>query len=202
MKTRSLLACYKPEILEAGVDEAGRGCLAGPVYAAAVILPQDFQHPLLKDSKQMPEKQRDQLRLVIEKEAIAWHVGMASVEEIDRINILQASFLAMHRAIKGLRPEPEFLIIDGNRFNAYSGIPHQTIIGGDNLYVSIAAASVLAKTHRDAYMKQLHQVYPEYGFDRHKGYGTLMHRKAIAQSGVMEEHRKTFRLLKGQLEIF
>ncbi|MBX7202044.1 MAG: ribonuclease HII [Bacteroidia bacterium] len=196
MKANSLLPYFKYPGVEAGIDEAGRGCLAGPVFAAGVILPEGFQHPLLRDSKQLSAKQRAQLRITIEQEAVAWHVASASVEEIDSINILQATFLAMHRAIEGLQTIPAFLIIDGNRFRPFPGIEHRTIVGGDNKYLSIAAASVLAKTHRDEYMLDLAQQYPAYGFQQHKGYGTLMHREAIAQLGMLEEHRKSFRLLK------
>lgn len=194
MKANSLLPYFKYPGVEAGIDEAGRGCLAGPVFAAGVILPEGFQHPLLRDSKQLSAKQRAQLRITIEQEAVAWHVASASVEEIDSINILQATFLAMHRAIEGLQTIPAFLIIDGNRFKSYQDIPHQTIIGGDNRFMAIAAASVLAKTHRDEFMTRLHETYPDYGFDRHKGYGTLMHRQMILKKGLTPEHRRSFSL--------
>lgn len=181
-------------IIEAGADEAGRGCLAGPVYAAAVILPFGFSCNELNDSKKLTEKQRNNLRLIIEKEAVAWYVASVSAEEIDKINILNASFLAMHLAINELKPLPELLLIDGHRFKTYPGIPHKCIIKGDGIYMSIAAASILAKTHRDELMQQLHQQYPEYGWDMNKGYPTAMHRNAILKYGQTEWHRKTFRV--------
>ena len=202
MLTEGLKAFYRFPALEAGVDEAGRGCLAGPVFAAAVILPAGFHHPLLRDSKQMKKKHRDQLRLIIESEAAAWCIGQASVEEIDRYNILQATFLAMHRAINGLSIQPALLLIDGNRFKVYEDIPHQTFIGGDDLFLSIAAASVLAKTHRDEYMQTLHETFPDYGFNRHKGYGTAEHRDAILSKGITAYHRRSFSLHNKQLELF
>jgi len=182
------------EIIEAGADEAGRGCLAGPVYAAAVILPPGFSCKELNDSKKLTEKQRNNLRLIIEQEALAWHVASVSAGEIDKINILNASFLAMHLAISELKTLPELLLIDGNRFKTYPGIPHQCIIKGDGIYMSIAAASILAKTHRDELMQQLHQQYPEYGWNRNKGYPTAAHRNAILKYGQTEWHRKTFRV--------
>ena len=188
--------------IEAGVDEAGRGCLAGPVVAAAVILPADFSHPFLNDSKQLSQKRRDQLRPIIETEALAWAVGKASVEEVDAINILQASFLAMHRAIAQLHPPPDALLIDGNRFKTYPGIAHTTIIGGDGKYLSIAAASVLAKTHRDEEMEFLHKQFPYYCWDRNMGYGTLAHRAAIREHGSCIHHRTSFALLPKQLTLF
>lgn len=189
-----LLPFFQEELIEAGVDEAGRGCYAGPVFAAAVILPADFRHPVLNDSKQLSEKQRNELRPVIEQAAIAWAVASVSPDEIDRINILQASFKAMHIAVTALKTKPELLLIDGNRFRPYENIPHQCIIKGDGKYASIAAASILAKTSRDAYMTQLHGQYPQFGWERNKGYGTLEHRTAIAEYGLTEHHRKSFRI--------
>ena len=183
---------FKENIIEAGCDEAGRGCLAGPVFAAAVILPEGFFHPLLNDSKKMTERNRDMLRPIIEKEAIAFAVATCSAEEIDNINILNASFLAMHRAIDQLKVIPEFLLIDGNRFNPYSNIQHKCIIGGDAQYQSISAASVLAKTYRDEYMQALHNEYPEYNWKKNKGYPTLDHRLAIKKHGLTPHHRRTF----------
>lgn len=190
-----LLPYLHPELIEAGCDEAGRGCLAGAVYAAAVILPHDFHNELLNDSKQLSEKQRYALREVIEKEAVAWAVGVVTPEEIDKINILNASFLAMHRAINGLKVRPQHLLIDGNRFNKYQDLPHTTIVKGDGKYLSIAAASILAKTYRDDYMKELHEAYPQYDWKGNKGYPTPKHRAAIAQYGITPYHRKTFNLL-------
>lgn len=182
---------YKTKI-EAGCDEAGRGCLAGPVFAAAVILPKSFNHPLLNDSKQMTEAQRNQLRIVIEKEAKSWSVKMVKPQIIDKINILNASFKAMHLAIDDLSIIPNHLIIDGNRFNPHHNIPHHCIIKGDAKYQSIAAASVLAKTHRDEYMLNLHQQFPHFHWHTNKGYPTLHHRKAVLQHGRTAHHRKTF----------
>ena len=179
---------------EAGCDEAGRGCLAGPVCAAAVILPPDFFHPLLNDSKQISEAVREELRPLIESVAIAWAVAMVTPEEIDRINILKASFKAMHLAIDALRTPPSLLLIDGNRFMPYAGITHHCIVKGDALYASIAAASVLAKTHRDAHMQELHKQHPHYGWDRNKGYGTAYHRAQIAVHGLSPHHRRSFRV--------
>ena len=190
-----LLPYLHPELIEAGCDEAGRGCLAGAVYAAAVILPHDFHNELLNDSKQLSETQRYALREVIEKEAVAWAVGVVTPEEIDKINILNASFLAMHRAIDGLKVRPQHLLIDGNRFNKYQDLPHTTIVKGDGKYLSIAAASILAKTYRDDYMKELHEAYPQYDWKGNKGYPTPKHRAAIAQYGITPYHRKTFNLL-------
>lgn len=190
-----LLPYLHPELIEAGCDEAGRGCLAGAVYAAAVILPHDFHNELLNDSKQLSEKQRYALREMIEKEAVAWAVGVVTPEEIDKINILNASFLAMHRAIDGLKVRPQHLLIDGNRFNKYQDLPHTTIVKGDGKYLSIAAASILAKTYRDDYMKELHEAYPQYDWKGNKGYPTPKHRAAIAQYGITPYHRKTFNLL-------
>ena len=182
-------------LLEAGCDEAGRGCLAGPVVAAAVILPEKARLPGLNDSKQLTEAQREKLRPLIEKQAIAWAVAHATVEEIDRINILQASFLAMHRAIEALTLPPELLLIDGNRFTPYFGIAHACVIGGDGRFRSIAAASVLAKTHRDERMQQLHAEHPQFGWAVNKGYPTVDHRRAIAAHGPCAHHRTSFTLL-------
>ena len=189
------------DVIEAGCDEAGRGCLAGPVFAAAVILPKKFNHPLLNDSKQLSDKQRRELRPLIEAEALAWAVGSLNVEEIDAINILWASFAAMHRAIDQLRHKPEHLLIDGNRFKPYEGIPHTCIIEGDAKYKSIAAASILAKTYRDDYMDQLHEQFPHYHWISNKGYGTQKHRDAIREFGITDHHRKTFRQFTVQTEM-
>lgn len=196
-----LLPYLHPNRIEAGCDEAGRGCLAGAVFAAAVILPPDFQNELLNDSKQLSEKKRYQLRPVIEQEAVAWAVGIVTPEEIDRINILNASFLAMHRAIDQLSVNPEHLLIDGNRFTPYPETPHTTVIKGDGKYLSIAAASVLAKTYRDDYMDELALLHPEYDWQKNKGYPTRAHREAIRQSGITSYHRKTFTLLPEQLTL-
>ena len=191
-----MLKLYYSEdrIIEAGADEAGRGCLAGPVFAAAVILPKEFESNELNDSKKLSEKQRNKLRIQIEEEALAWSVASVSPQEIDEINILKASFLAMHKAIATLSIKPELLLIDGNRFNPYQGIDHRCIIKGDGIYLSIAAASVLAKTHRDEFMLQLHAGFPEYGWNQNKGYPTLFHRRAIMEHGQTIWHRKTFRV--------
>jgi ribonuclease HII len=202
MKHSKLQSCLLTNKIEAGVDEAGRGCLAGPVVAAAVILPKDFHHPFLNDSKQLSRKRRDELRIIIERESIAWAIGKASADEIDKINILQASFLAMHRAISLLKPQPEFLLIDGNRFKKYPDIDHSSIIGGDGKFLSIAAASVLAKTHRDEEMEILHEKHPEYCWDRNMGYGTVLHREALIKYGHCIHHRKSFTLLNKQLSLF
>lgn len=197
-----LLPYLQENRIEAGCDEAGRGCLAGAVYAAAVILPPDFKNEMLNDSKQLTEKQRYALRSVIEESALAWAVGIVSPEEIDQINILNASFLAMHRAIDQLKIRPEHLLIDGNRFNPYPNIPHTTIVKGDGKYLSIAAASILAKTYRDDYMNQLHREYPVYDWDHNKGYPTKKHRAAIAEHGISSYHRKSYNLLgNGQLAL-
>ena len=197
-----LLPYLREGIVEAGCDEAGRGCLAGPVYAAAVILPPDFRNELLNDSKQLTEKQRYALRPVIEAAAVAWSVGVVDNEGIDRINILSASILAMHRAIDGLCVRPEHLLIDGNRFRPYPGIPHTTIVKGDGKMMSIAAASVLAKTYRDDFMNRIAQEYPQYDWLSNKGYPTAKHRAAIREFGTTPYHRQTFNLLgDGQLSI-
>lgn len=182
-------------LLEAGCDEAGRGCLAGPVCAAAVILPTDFYHPWLTDSKQLSERKRELLRPIIEAEALAWGVAFVSAEEIDAINILRASHVAMHRAVDDLVLRPERLLIDGNRFTPYEGIAHECIVKGDAKVMSIAAASVLAKTYRDELMIELHREYPMYGWSGHKGYPTASHRQAIKEHGISPYHRKSFRLL-------
>lgn len=181
--------------IEAGCDEAGRGCLAGPVFAAAVILSPDFHHPLLTDSKKMTKNHREKLRLFIQSNAISWAVAQIPPAEIDRINILNASFKAMHKAIEQLSNQPELLLIDGNRFTPFLGISHQCIVGGDGKYASIAAASVLAKTYRDDYMMQLHHKYPQYEWNNNKGYPTKKHRAAIQQFGPSPHHRKSFKLL-------
>ena len=186
---------YQQELIEAGCDEAGRGCLAGPVVAAAVILPVDFYHPLLNDSKQLSEKERDLLAPVIKAAAIDWKIGICDNHEIDAINILKASFKAMHKAVDQMKKKPGLLLIDGNRFYKYPRIPHVCIVKGDAKFMSIAAASVLAKTHRDEMMLQLHQQFPVYHWEQNKGYPTKDHRKAILAYGSTEFHRKTFRLL-------
>ena len=186
--------------IEAGCDEAGRGCLAGSVYAAAVILPDDYQNELLNDSKQLTEKRRYQLREIIERDAVAWAVGIVTPEEIDKINILNASILAMHRALDQLKVRPEAIIVDGNRFKPYNKIPHTTIVKGDGKYLSIAAASILAKTYRDDYMNRLAEEYPQYDWRSNKGYPTKKHREAIRQYGITPYHRKSYNLLgDGQL---
>lgn len=200
--TNMLTAFLHSDLLEAGVDEAGRGCYAGPVFAAAVILPKDFYHPLLNDSKQLNEKQRDLLRPIIEKESIAFSVASADNGIIDKINILQASFMAMHNAINALNIVPQFLLIDGNRFRPYKKIPHQCIIKGDGKYASIAAASILAKTYRDEFMQQVHQEFPQYGWNNNKGYGTATHRQAIEEYGLCRYHRKSFDILPSVTSLF
>ena len=191
---------YYKDLIEAGCDEAGRGCLAGSVYAAAVILPKDYHNELLNDSKQLTAHQRYQLREMIERDAIAWAVGIATAQEIDQMNILRASITAMHRAVDKLTVRPEALIIDGNRFYPYHNLPYTTIVKGDGKYLSIAAASILAKTYRDDYMRELHQQYPYYGWDHNAGYPTKEHRQGIAEHGLSPYHRKTFNQLgDGQL---
>ena len=190
-----LLPYLNKDIIEAGCDEAGRGCLAGSVYAAAVILPFDFKNELLNDSKQLTERQRYQLREVIEREAVAWAVGIVTPEEIDKINILNASFLAMHRAVDQLKVRPGHLLIDGNRFHKYQDLPHTTVVKGDGKFLSIAAASILAKTYRDDYMTGLHREYPYYDWNKNKGYPTKKHRAAIREHGATPYHRMTFNLL-------
>ena len=192
---------YKTNCIEAGCDEAGRGCLAGPVFAAAVILPDDFSNEWLNDSKQLSGKQRSRLRTVIEQEALAWAVASIDNHEIDQINILNASILAMHRALDQLTVRPEHIIVDGNRFKPYSQIPHLCIVKGDGKYMSIAAASILAKTHRDEYMEKLHQQFPYYNWQKNKGYPTREHREGIARYGTTDFHRMSFNLLDQQLEL-
>ena len=193
---------YNKGKIEAGCDEAGRGCLAGSVYAAAVILPEDYQNELLNDSKQLTEKKRYELREIIERDAVAWAVGIVTPEEIDKINILNASILAMHRALDQLKVRPEAIIVDGNRFKPYQELPHTTIVKGDGKYLSIAAASILAKTYRDDYMNQLAEEYPQYDWRSNKGYPTKKHREAIKQFGITPDHRKSYNLLgDGQLSL-
>lgn len=188
--------------IEAGCDEAGRGCLAGSVYAAAVILPEDYQNELLNDSKQLTEKKRYQLREIIKRDAIAWALGIVSPEEIDKINILNASILAMHRALDQLKVRPEAIIVDGNRFKPYQELPYTTIVKGDGKYLSIAAASILAKTYRDDYMNKLAEEHPQYDWLSNKGYPTKKHREAIKQFGITPYHRKSYNLLgDGQLSL-
>ena len=194
MKTK-LWSCYQTDWVEAGCDEAGRGCLAGDVYAAAVIFPPDYQNPDINDSKQLTAVHRHKLRIQIERDALAWAVGVVTVAEIDRMNILNASILAMHRALDALKVRPQYIIVDGNRFAPYGQIPYVTIVKGDGKYLSIAAASILAKTYRDDYMDRIHQEYPEYGWDCNKGYPTKDHREAISRLGPAPYHRKSFRLL-------
>ena len=193
---------YQHELIEAGCDEAGRGCLAGSVFAAAVILPPDFHHPLLNDSKQMTERQRNILREVIEREAVAWAVAEVTAARIDEINILKASIEGMNIAAANLKVAAEFLAIDGNRFISHSGLPYKCIVKGDGKYADIAAASVLAKTHRDEYMLRLHNEFPHYGWDRNKGYPTKEHRLAIHEHGLTPYHRLSFNHTEGQLELF
>ena len=197
-----LLPHFQTELIEAGCDEAGRGCYAGPVFAAAVILPKDFYHPLLNDSKQLTAEERDELKPFIKANAIAYAVGMVDNDEIDRINILRASFKAMHLALDKLRKRPSLLLIDGNRFTSYKNLRHECIIKGDGIYASIAAASILAKTHRDAYMKQLHREFPHYNWKSNKGYGTREHRNAIDQHGLCKYHRRSFAIDPQQASLF
>ena len=197
-----LASHYYEGKIEAGCDEAGRGCLAGSVYAAAVILPENYQNDLLNDSKQLTEKRRYELREIIERDAVAWAVGIVTPEEIDKINILNASILAMHRALDQLKVRPEAVIIDGNRFKKYKDLPHTTIVKGDAKYLSIAAASILAKTYRDDYMNELAKEYPQYDWLSNKGYPTKKHREAIRQYGITPYHRKSYNLLgDGQLSL-
>ncbi|MEN8878603.1 MAG: ribonuclease HII [Polaribacter sp.] len=192
---------YSGYSLEAGTDEAGRGCLSGPVVAAAVILPKDFSHPLLNDSKQLSEKNREILKPIIEEQALAFAVSFIYQDEVDELNVLQASITGMHRAINGLKIAPEFIIVDGNKFRNYKEIPHETIVKGDAKFLSIAAASVLAKTYRDAYMKKIHQEFSMYNWQKNKGYPTKEHRAAIRKFGITIHHRKTFKLLPEQLKL-
>ena len=198
----ALIPALHPHLREAGIDEAGRGCYAGPVFAAAVILPPHFNHPLLNDSKQVNEKNRNILRPIIEAEALAWAVARVDAPIIDEVNILQATYRAMHEAIQQLPIQPEFLLVDGNRFKPYPSIPHRCEVKGDGRFAAIAAASILAKTHRDTYMQQSHEAYPHYGWNQNKGYGTAAHRAAIAQFGLCPEHRHSFNLLPPQLKLF
>lgn len=194
---------YQHKLIEAGCDEAGRGCLAGPVFAAAVILPKKFKSDTINDSKKLTEEQRLELKVIIEKEAIAYAVQKVSPKQIDRINILRASFLAMHKAIGKLETTPQLLLIDGNRFASYKNTPHHCIIKGDGKYASIAAASILAKTYRDAYMKRLHKKFPQYNWQQNKGYPTIEHREAIIEHNQTIHHRKTFRVTNPkQLQLF
>jgi ribonuclease HII len=197
-----LLPFYQTKLTEAGLDEAGRGCYAGPVFAAAVILPNNFFNPLLNDSKQVKEKERNILREIIEQESIAFAVAKIDNEEIDSINILQASYKAMHGCIDTIKIQPRLLLVDGNRFRPYKKIPHECIIKGDGKYASIAAASILAKTYRDEYMLQLHREFPEYGWNKNKGYGTLAHRNAISKHGLCKYHRKSFNIMPVQWPLF
>lgn len=194
--------CFQHELIEAGCDEAGRGCLAGSVFAAAVILPPDFHHPLLNDSKQMTERRRNELRTIIEREAVAWYVAEVSPERIDQINILHASIEGMNIALKKLTPAPEFTVIDGNKFHTDLTIPWRTIVKGDGKYANIAAASVLAKTHRDEYMMRLSEEFPMYGWAKNKGYPTREHRLAIREYGLTPYHRLSFNSSPEQLELF
>ena len=196
-----LLPYLHPDLIEAGCDEAGRGCLAGAVYAAAVILPKDYHNPRLNDSKQLTEKQRYALRQEVERDALAWAVGIVSPEEIDQINILNASILAMHRAVEGLKRRPEHLLIDGNRFKPFQEIPYTTVVKGDGKYLAIAAASILAKTYRDDYMNTLATEYPAYDWQSNKGYPTAKHRAAIASHGITPYHRKSFNLLGDRAQL-
>ena len=192
---------YSGFTLEAGTDEAGRGCLSGPVVAAAVILPTDFSHPFLNDSKQLSEKKRDELRPIIEKNALAFGVSFVWQQEVDKINVLQASITGMHRSIEMLQTKPEFIIVDGNKFRDYKDIPHKAIVKGDAKYLSIAAASVLAKTYRDEYMGKIHQEFPMYNWVKNKGYPTKEHRNGIREFGATKYHRKTFKLLPEQTKL-
>ena len=192
---------YKNNVIEAGCDEAGRGCLAGPVFAAAVVLPDSFEHEWLNDSKQISEKRRYELRAFIEKNALAFAVSSYSPAEIDEVNILNASIYSMHRALQKLKEQPQHIIVDGNRFKPFENIPYQTIVKGDGKYLSIAAASILAKTYRDDFMMSLHEEFPMYRWDKNKGYPTKAHRAAIKEFGVTDYHRKSFRLLDEQLTL-
>lgn len=198
-----LKSCLVPNVTEAGCDEAGRGCLAGSVYAAAVIFPSDYSNEAINDSKQLTDQRRHELRQTIERDALAWAIGVVTAEEIDRINILNASILAMHRALDQLKERPQSIIVDGNKFRPYHDIPYQTIVKGDGKYLSIAAASILAKTYRDDYMDQLHEQYPCYGWRQNKGYPTRAHRNAIRVHGPSPYHRMSYNLLPPvQLDLF
>ena len=202
MDSISLLTTYQYDFIEAGCDEAGRGCLAGPVFAAAVIFPADYCNPILNDSKKLSEKKRMELRPIIEKEALAFAVASVSAEEIDKINIHKASYLAMHKALDSLGTIPQFLIIDGNKFIPYRQTPHACIVKGDGKYLSIAAASILAKTYRDEYMEGIATDFPEYDWLQNKGYPTIKHRQAVLKLGLTPHHRRTFRVTEPQLTLF
>lgn len=194
--------CFTSGINEAGTDEVGRGCLAGPVFAAAVILPEDFSNEYINDSKKLTERCRELLRPIIEEQALAWAVGIVDAQEIDKINILNASILAMHRALDALKVRPGAIIVDGNRFKPYGGIPYQTFVKGDGRFANIAAASILAKTHRDEFMRKIHEEYPMYHWNENKGYPTKAHREAIEKYGPTPYHRMTFTLIDPQLKLF
>lgn len=196
-----LISCYNINQLEAGCDEAGRGCLAGPVFAAAVIFPHNYSNSFIQDSKKLSEKQRNELRIVIENEALCWAVAQINADEIDKINILQASIKAMNNALNKLSVKPDFILIDGNRFHTELKIPYLCVVKGDATYLSIAAASILAKTYRDDYMQSLHSKYPSYAWNKNKGYPSFEHRKAIINHGITEYHRKSFRLVPSQLRL-
>lgn len=198
----TLLSTFQEEYLEAGCDEAGRGCLAGPVFAAAVIFPAGYSNPVLNDSKKLSKKKRMELRPIIEKEALAYAVASVSAEEIDKINIHKSSYLAMHKALDILGVKPEYLIIDGNKFIPYGSVPHACIVKGDGKYLSIAAASILAKTYRDEYMDNIAVDFPEYDWLKNKGYPTIRHREAVLKLGLTPHHRKTFRVSEPQLKLF
>src|SRR5690606_8080850 len=202
MNSITLLSTFQQDFIEAGCDEAGRGCLAGPVFAAAVIFPADYCNPVLNDSKKLSEKKRMELRPIIENEATAYAVASVSAEEIDKINIHKASYLAMHKALDMLGVKPGFLIIDGNKFIPYPNVPHSCIVKGDGQYLSIAAASILAKTYRDEYMENIANDYPEYDWMQNKGYPTIKHRQAVLKLGLTPHHRKTFRVTEPQLTLF
>jgi ribonuclease HII len=202
LKKKLLLSFYQEKLIEAGCDEAGRGCLAGPVFAAAVILPKDFSHPFLNDSKLLTEKERYELRPLIEEQALSYAVASCCNKEIDKINILWASFKCMHIAIKKLTIQPQLLLIDGNRFKPFKKIPHKCIVQGDGLYMSIAAASILAKTYRDDYMKQLHRKFPRYNWEQNKGYATKEHQLALNTPGPCKFHRNSFRVSYSEIELF
>ncbi len=202
MRQNLLLPYHNPDLIEAGCDEAGRGCLAGPVYAAAVILPKDFYHPLLNDSKQLTARQRERLRPIIEENAISWSVVAVSPQEIDEINILRASITGMHRALDNLSVRPQSILVDGNKFHKYNDIPHLCVIKGDGKYASIAAASILAKTHRDEYMLKIAQEYPQYGWEKNMAYPTKQHREAIAKYGITPHHRLSYKLVDDEPTLF
>ena len=202
MNSITLLSTFQRDFIEAGCDEAGRGCLAGPVFAAAVVFPADYCNPVLNDSKKLSEKKRMELRPIIEQEALAYAVASVSPEEIDKINIHKASYLAMHKALDMLAVKPGFLIIDGNKFIPYPNVPHYCIVKGDGKYLSIAAASILAKTYRDEYMENIAIDYPDYDWMQNKGYPTIKHRQAVLQLGLTPHHRKTFRVTEPQLTLF